>query len=145
MGGPPPKRADQRRRRNKVMIDTVAMDGLVTAPPLNLPDAHPIAADMFESLKQSGQSRYFEPSDWQRARLMCEMVSRLLNSERMSAVLYSAIQQDMNALLFTEAERRRVRMEIERGTVDTSEQDARVAQMSEYRRAARCITTPHAE
>jgi hypothetical protein len=132
-----PKRSDQRRRRNATnAVEKVAMEGTVTVPDLGLIDAHPLAIDMYESLKQSGQARFFEPTDWQRARLMCEMVSRLLSADRMSAVLYSAIQQDMNELLFTEAERRRVRMEVERGGVDTSEQDARAALMSEYRQAA---------
>jgi hypothetical protein len=131
-----PKRSDQRRRRNASnAVETVAMEGAVTVPELSLSDAHPLAIDMYESLKQSGQARYFEPTDWQRARLMCEMVSRMLGAERLNANLYSAIQQDMNELLFTEAERRRVRMEVERGGVDTSEQDARAALMSEYRRA----------
>lgn len=112
------------------------MTGSVAVPGLALDDVHPIAAGMYKSLTESGQARYFEPSDWQRARLMCEMVSRLLNAGKLSAMLYTAIQQDMNSLLFTEGERRKVRMEIERGSADTSEQDARVAQMAAYRRAA---------
>lgn len=133
--GPVPKRDDQRRRRNlSSVVDKVEMDGVVTPPPLNLPEPHPLAVDMYQALTESGQARYFEPSDWQRARLMCEMVSRLLSAGKLSSMLYTAIQQDMNALLFTEAERRRVRMEIERGSVDTSETDAKVATMAAYRR-----------
>lgn len=131
-----PKRSDQRRRQNKSnTVEKVFVSGAVEPPELNLQDPHPIAVDMYEALKSSGQARYFEPSDWQRARLMCEMVSRLLLSKRLSSTLYATIQQDMNELLFTEATRRRVRMEIERGDVDTSEQDARVSQMAAYRRA----------
>lgn len=137
MPGPIPKRSDQRRRRNaSSQVDSVAVAGPVDVPKLALTDVHPIAADMYRSLTESGQSRYFEPSDWQRARLMCEMVSRLLNAGKLSSMLYTAIQQDMNSLLFTEGERRKVRMEIERGAADTSEQDARVSQMAAYRRAA---------
>lgn len=137
MPGPIPKRSDQRRRRNaSSQVDSVAVPGPVDVPDLALTDVHPIAADMYRSLTKSGQSRYFEPSDWQRARLMCEMVSRLLNAGKLSSMLYTAIQQDMNSLLFTEGERRKVRMEIERGAADTSAQDARVSQMAAYRRAA---------
>lgn len=137
MPGPIPKRSDQRRRRNASnQVDSVSIAGAVDVPKLALTDVHPIAADMYRSLTESGQSRYFEPSDWQRARLMCEMVSRLLSAGKLSSMLYAAIQQDMNSLLFTEGERRKVRMEIERGAADTSAQDARVSQMAAYRRAA---------
>lgn len=136
MPGPIPKRSDQRRRRNlSSVVDTVSLAESVEAPALNLENVHPIAADMYESLKRSGQAQYFEPTDWQRARLMCEMVSRLLYAGKLSSMLYTAIQQDMAALLFTEADRRRVRMEIERGSVDTSEYDAKVSTMAAYRRA----------
>lgn len=132
-----PKRSDERRRRNKSnAVEKVLLEGNVEPPELNLEDPHPIAVDMYEALKSSGQARFFEPSDWQRARLMCEMVSRLLLSKRLSSTLYATIQQDMNELLFTEATRRRVRMEIERGDVNTSEEDERAAQMSAYRQAA---------
>lgn len=137
MPGPIPKRSDQRRRRNASnQVDTVDMSGPVAIPELALTDVHPIAADMYRSLTESGQARYFEPSDWQRARLMCEMVSRLLEAGKVSSMLYAAIQADMNALLFTEGERRKARMEIERGAADTSQQDARVSQMAAYRRVA---------
>jgi hypothetical protein len=137
MPGPIPKRSDQRRRRNASnQVDTVAMSETVAVPELALTDVHPIAADMYRALTESGQAQYFEPSDWQRARLMCEMVSRLLDAGKLSSMLYAAIQADMNALLFTEGERRKVRMEIERGVADTSAQDARVSQMAAYRRVA---------
>lgn len=134
---PIPKRSDQRRRRNLASaVDTVTMSEPVVVPELALTDVHPLAADMYESLKSSGQSQYFEPSDWQRARLMCEMLSRLLYAGKLSSMLYTAIQQDMAALLMTEADRRKLRLEIDRGAADTSAEDAKVSQMAAYRRAA---------
>lgn len=134
---PIPKRSDQRRRRNLASaVDTVTMSEPVVVPELALTDVHPLAADMYESLKSSGQSQYFEPSDWQRARLMCEMLSRLLYAGKLSSMLYTAIQQDMAALLMTEADRRKLRLEIDRGAADTSAEDAKVSQMDSYRKAA---------
>lgn len=135
MPGPPPKRSSQRRRRNKVDIDHVEVDGVVEPPELGM-ELHPLAAETYESLKVSGQARYMEPSDWQRARIFVSLLSNLLMSSQPSSMMYQALQKDMDALLMSEAERRRVRMEIERGPVDTSEQDAKVAAMSAYRRTA---------
>jgi hypothetical protein len=135
--GPPPKRSSQRRRMNKVDIDQVEMAGTVEAPDLlDLEDAHPLAVNLYESLKASGQARWYEPSDWARAQLLVWSLSKMLNTGRPSAMLLAALQKDMDALLVSEAERRRVRMEIERGAPDDSAERAKVAQMEAYRRAA---------
>jgi hypothetical protein len=136
MPGPAPKRSDQRRRRNKVDIDKVELDGLVSVPELGIDRVRPMVADFYRSLAESGQARYFEPSDWQRARLMCWSLDKMLKSGKPSAMLLAALQKDMDALLVSEPERRRVHMEIERGEPDTSEHDAKVAAMDDYRRMA---------
>jgi hypothetical protein len=136
MPGPPPKRSELRRRRNKVDIDRVQVSAPVEAPDLGIEGAHPLAVDLYESLKDSGQARWYEPSDWARARLLVWSLSKMLDSGRPSAMLLAALQKDMDALLVSEAERRRVRMEIERGPVDDSAEQAKVAQMEKYRRAA---------
>jgi hypothetical protein len=134
---PVPKRSEQRRRRNKVDIDHVEMAGTVEAPDLlDLEDAHPLAVNLYESLRSSGQARYYEPSDWARAQLLVWSLSKMLHTGRPSAMLLAALQKDMDALLVSEAERRRVRMEIERGAPDDSAERAKVAQMEAYRRAA---------
>jgi hypothetical protein len=119
-----------------VDIDRVELAGTVEAPPLAVEDVHPLAADLYESLKASGQARWYEPSDWARAQLLVWSLSKMLNTGRPSAMLLAALQKDMDALLVSEAERRRVRMEIERGAPDDSAERAKVAQMEAYRRAA---------
>lgn len=132
-----PKRDAQRRyKRAGPCTDTVDMTTTVEVPELGLDDVHPLAKDFYESLAISGQSRYYEPSDWQRARVMIWSLSKMLDSGRPSAMLIAALQKDMADLLVSEAERRRVRMEISRGVPDTSERDARVSQMAAYRRVA---------
>lgn len=133
---PAPKRSDQRRRRNKVDIDKVEISGLVAVPELGIDRVHPMVADVYRSLSESGQSRYFEPSDWQRARIMCWNLNKMIRSGKPSAMLMAALQKDMDALLMSEPERRRVHMEIERGEIDTTEHDAKVAAMKDYRRMA---------
>jgi hypothetical protein len=143
---PVPKRSTERRRRNKVDLDHVQVEGQVAVPDLGFdvtPDdhggrdpIHPVARDLYESLRISGQARYYEPADWQRARVMTYLLSGILWSGRPSSMLYAALQRDMNDLLISEAERRRVRMEIDRAEPDTSADDARVAQLDRYRRAA---------
>ena len=37
--------------------------------------------DWFRALKQSGQARFYEPSDWQTARLLAEVMSQELNTQ----------------------------------------------------------------
>lgn len=108
MPGPPPKRSEERRRRNKpadgVEVLKVDLDAAIAgeveipAPPMRpvkdedtketlLDDEgievweytwHPIAVDAYLSLTKSGQSIFMEPSDWATAVVLCEMVSREL-------------------------------------------------------------------
>jgi len=131
--GPVPKRSTERRRRNKQSkVDTVVVDG----PKVVVPEAganwHPIARDWYESLKDSGQSQFYEPSDWQYARFIAEVMSRNLKQTRkFSAMLFAAVQSGMSDLLTTEAARRRVRMEIERGGGE--ETPASVTAIKDYR------------
>lgn len=138
MPGPVPKRTPQRRRSNKpaTPVDTVVIEDEVTVPELNIDNPHPLAADFYASLRLSGQARFYEPSDWERARIFAHLLSDQLNYGKPSAMMYTALQKDMDALLVSEGERRRVRMEVERGVVDTSAERAKVSQMNRYRRAA---------
>lgn len=114
--GPPPKRSTERRRQNKEsQVETVAaLPARVEQPPAET-RWHPIAIDWYESLAESGQAQFFEPSDWQYARVVADALSRLLKQRaKFSAVLFASVTAAMNDLLTTEASRRRVRLEIER-------------------------------
>lgn len=61
---------------------------------------------------KSGQSQFFEPSDWQLARVVALYMSNVL--ARPSASGLKAVLVGADALLTTESARRRVRIEIER-------------------------------
>jgi hypothetical protein len=117
--GPVPKRSTQRRRENKpeIPVETAPASRKVEMPTPN-GNWHPLARDMYLSLADSGQSVFFEPSDWAVARLAAESTSRLLRGERFSAVLLSAVDSMWARLLMTEADRRRLRIELEKPKED---------------------------
>lgn len=116
--GPVPKRSEERIRRNAevIPIEKLAAAGLVIAPPLALDDPHPMVVNFYDSLKESAQAKYYEPSDWQYARYIMYFVNKLIRyqGEKPSAVMFAAINTALSNLLVTEGDRRRVRIEIER-------------------------------
>lgn len=115
MPGPIPKRSEERIRRNKVEgLEKVAVIGTVRRPPLDMPDAHPVTVDLYRSLSDSAQSRFYEPSDWQYAKFCMHFVDNILKQGRPSAQLLAAVQTMLADLLVSEGARRRVRLEIER-------------------------------
>lgn len=130
--GPVPKRSDQRRRRNKDGGEITAATSGTFVPPAAPPalDWHPLAREWYESLSRSGQSVFYEPSDWAQARVWAEVLSRQMNSgARVSANMISAWSAGATELLTTEGARRRSRLELERagaGAVDVDEQAAAV-------------------
>lgn len=131
--GPIPKRSDQRRRENKPEIPVVtAAASRVPKIPAASRNWHPLARDMYNSLKDSGQRVFFEASDWQTARLAAEATSRMLEAERFSAMLLSAVDAMWSRLLMTEADRRRLKIELERPKEDTAAVSA-VADLDEFR------------
>lgn len=132
-GGPVPKRSDQRRRRNKTEGD---IDSAPGATDVEIPEAetdwHPIAVDWFNSLALSGQSAYYQPSDWQVARLVAEGMSRMLKMGKFSAIAFQAIMSSMTSLLVTEGDRRRMRLELERAKPADPDEDASVTVLSDW-------------
>ena len=116
--GPVPKHSSERRRQNKPEGGEItvvrARLGAVEQPPAS-PDWHPIARDWYESLAESGQAQFYEPSDWAVARYVAELMSRALSSDRPPNGQYvAALNSAMSSLLTTEGDRRRARMELER-------------------------------
>lgn len=152
--GPVPKRSDQRRRTNK----SATVSGKVTKAPAAdrvcapTPDEewHPVARRWFDSLSASGQSRFYEPSDWATAYLIAESISRDLNpqvvgvTERGDAVFesiplkgasLSAYLKAFGNLLTTEGDRRRASVELQRGELSDADEDASVTALDAYRAA----------
>ena len=114
--GPIGKRDEERIRRNKddLPTETIPAIGTVEVPKLGIRNVHPIVRDLYNSLSESAQSRYYEPSDWQVARLTMHQIDEYLKSGKQSAMMLASISSLLTSLLMTEGDRRRVRMEIER-------------------------------
>lgn len=118
--GPIGKRSEERVRRNKtgedgLMTESVQMIGDVEVPPLNLGvETHPLIQDLWDSLPSSGQTRFWEPSDWEYARITMYALNNMLHSSKISAMLLSTIDAMMSKLLLTEGDRRRVKVEVQR-------------------------------
>lgn len=183
--GPVPKRSSQRRRRNKpdgppptsgrgsgreawaayaasigvdvpdgasrtAIQECIARDGAED-------DWHPLAREWFDSLSQSGQAAFYEPSDWATARLLAESISRELSPQPMvvasgkeayveyvtlppKGASLAAWLKAMSSLLVTEGDRRRMSVELERASIVTSDdgvEAAEVSELDEYRRRSR--------
>lgn len=152
--GPVPKRSSQRRRRNEPEggpITTHASGSVDPEPPPADEEWHPIARAWYESLAASGQSHFYEPSDWATAVLMAESMSRDLNpqvvgitdsgqvvTERipLKGASLSSYLKAMSVLLVTEGDRRRARLELTRPQAATGE-EADVSELDDYRRRLR--------
>ena len=138
--GQVPKRSEDRIRRNapEIPIDQVEAYGDVPVPELNLPfGAEPMVVDFYESLKNSAHSKYYEPSDWEFARLTCFIMQTIVKTPKPSAEMFKALQTAMSNLLITEGDRRRLRIEIQReaakGPTKEEQEMAKVMDMFQER------------
>lgn len=133
--GPVPKREGQRRRRNKP-VEGAEVTRAAGAAEVEVRPAkaswHPAAKQWYESLAESGQSAFYEPSDWATAWVIAESMSRDLSpqvvgvnentgevvkaSVPINGARLSAYLKAMGSLLTTEGERRRAHLELDRPT-----------------------------
>lgn len=126
--GPVPQRSDHRRRANKppIDIDTAPGASRVKAPE-PLEGWHPIALAWYESLAVSGQSYWYQPSDWAEAVFLAEVMSEALLAGPINGPKLSAILSGSSRLMTTEGDRRRMRIELARPVEDEDENAAVVA------------------
>lgn len=90
----------------------------------------------FDALAESGQSQFYEASDWATATYVADAMSRNLKQGRFSAQLFQSVMSAMTDLLTTEGARRRARVELERETGPDPAEQAHVTLMDSYRKAA---------
>ena len=113
--GPIPKRSEERAGHNTVIpTEKVNVEGPVVVPELGISDPHPLVEEFWEALKASGQSKYYEPSDWVYAKFTLHMINQGLNTGRLGAAHLQQYNVMLANLLVSEGERRRARLEIER-------------------------------
>lgn len=113
--GPIPARSEERRRRNQpeTPIERVALAGEVEIPAAD-ETWNATAAAWYRALSESGQSRFYEPSDWANAHFCARLMSDALNDDKVNAQLVGQIRGLMADLLTTEGARRRVGIELDR-------------------------------
>lgn len=134
--GPAPKRSDERhghRSAAEKATEKVEQTGTVEIPAPS-DTWHPSAAAWFASLEQSGQSRFYEPSDWQNAHYCASLMSLSLTDEKVNAQLVSQVRGLMTDLLVTEGARRRVSLEIVRPAPTTPATNGNVTVMDDRRK-----------
>jgi len=154
--GPAGKRPEEKRRRNKDGgVKTEGKAAAKVKPPPAKRDWHPIAKSWYKSLADSGQSEFYEPSDWAMAQIVAESISRDLKPQvvavpessgvpvfetvPMKGASLSAYLKAMTALMVSEGDRRRAGIALERGGAsqeDAAQQQAGVVQMEQYRKSA---------
>lgn len=131
--GPVPKRTEERlghmTKAEKASRSRPGVSRPAVAAPVCPDDFHPVARRWYESLAESGQSVFYEPSDWATALYVGHQMSRDLHSSRLSSQAFAAVMSAMGELLTTEGSRRRVRVELARH----SPAAAPVAVMNDYR------------
>jgi hypothetical protein len=130
-GGPVPNRSDQRRRRNKVEIDTAPAAVLGKLGPDAPEWLAGLARDWYEALRSSGQAVYYTDSDWASALIIAKAVERF--EERPSAHMLTAILSGFGSLAATEGERRRLRIELDRVEQQDADEEAAVAELDDWR------------
>jgi hypothetical protein len=104
----------------------------VTIPRVD-PSWHESAKRFYNSLKSSGQSDYFQDSDWAFAHMLAEDISIYKSSTRRSSQMLAALLTGMERLMLTEADRRKARIELVEPPVETA--SAAVVAIDGYRAA----------
>lgn len=137
MPGPVGKRSTERhghRSAAENSTDTSARGATSVEWPEPEPNWHPAVVRWYRSLSESGQAAWFEPSDVAAAVYTAEAMDRNLTNEKFSSMLFAAVWSAMGDLLTTEGSRRRLRIELEKGTPEPDEaQAAAVSSLADAR------------
>lgn len=135
MPGPPPKRSENRRRRNKPRQPIESGEAAEEfAPPTAKKTWAPAVRQWYEALAKSGQSTYYEPSDWATAYLIAENMNRDFQGGGISGSSMGAYLRAMSSLLVLEGDRRRVQVELQRGKAEAD--DSHLPNLDDYRKRA---------
>jgi hypothetical protein len=137
--GPAPKPESKRRRYNRPKSHGSATP--VTAPAasgdaareLGIADPHQLVADMWSTVQESCESRFYSEADWARLRLELFNANEILTSGKpITGNAWAAVQHGLNAMLISPAEKRRCAIEVRPTGVDADEHAA-VAMVGRYR------------
>lgn len=135
MPGPTPNRSEdlarprERKGGNAQSITTGELREV--SIPHKAVDWHPIAVKMWDGLKTSGQADFFQNSDWAFAYSLMDDLSYYKKSGKRSGQMLQSIYTALERLLVTEADRRRVRIEL--SAPEPEGDGAAVLAIAEYR------------
>lgn len=136
MPGPVPNRTgDLSRERDANRGDKIPVSKGVllptTIPRVSDKEWHPIAKRLWDAAKTSGQSAYYQNTDWVMLYSLCDDLSVYKKSGNRSSVMLAAIMSGLSNLLLTEADRRRARIELE--APEDPQQDAELIAIDGYK------------
>jgi hypothetical protein len=142
--GPIPDRSDNLARpRSRKGGDSneptkgIAYEATIPEPD---PDWHPISLMLWNAMLESGQSEFYQSTDWVMAYSLCEELSLYKNPKvtkdgeeyhKRSGQMLQTINTMMGDLLLTEAHRRRVRIELEKP--EEEETPASIVAINDYK------------
>lgn len=136
--GPIPKRLEETMghmtRAEIAERETSAEGAIHVEIPAPDEDWHPIALRWYAALSESGQSKFFEPSDWATACYVAEGMSRHLTKGSFGAQMFAAVMSAASELLSTEGSRRRLRLELQRPNQNRDTQATGVTAISAYKK-----------
>ncbi len=129
MPGPIPKREEDRVRRNKTGEDGLAVQSFSLEDPVKIPKAefnNPLVQRIWDAMTISVNVQFYEPTDWAYAELTLTMWDKLLVEGKVpAAMMLASLDSMMTKLLLTEGDRRRLKIEAQRGpTVDADKTNA---------------------
>lgn len=135
----PNRSTDLSRERNANRSDRTPLkkgEAFPSVIPDPDPNWHRVAKMIWNSLEDSGQSQFYQQSDWAIAYALCDEMSeyKLAHGKAKSAMKLQIIMQGLGDLLVTEADRRRARIELEEPD-DGKQEAASVTVMADYEKA----------
>lgn len=136
MPGPTPKRAEDRVRRNKPDVPTKIGAALPTKRPPEDREWHIVAKRLYRSLKDSGQTTFWQQTDWEFARLTMDQLSRAMHTagdKPLRAGQLNEINAMLTRLMFTEPDRRKARVELQHAAEGGDEHEASVTDIDAMR------------
>ena len=142
-GGVPPKPESKRRRRNVPKSYGAATP--TTAPAADPTttrtlgfDAHPLIAQMWNTVQTSCEAVFFSETDWERLRLELWFANHTMASGRPSGQAWIEIQHGLNELLLSPAIKRRAGIEV-KSQAAAADEDAAVSMVGRYKQVLKSV------
>lgn len=125
MSGPIPKRSEERTRRNEPALGAARMGEMlpVKKPSADRANWHKRALSYYESAEKSGQTAYWQQSDWETLKIACDLLTNFYDAVdrggRGSSMIMENFLKIVGDLGMTEGSRRRdLRLELEAPQVE---------------------------